>query len=159
MNLERKVVLMKESYLHGYAAELVGIDAIIKIFESEGISQEEGEELISGLYENYCRVQNHYDNVVPFYEITQEIEATDWGDFVILFRVREVLPKFKAFIDEYVAYLRANNYHTPKGCEILEKFDVIHAELFEAENYNGMNLKKRIEKYDPNFKSEPAQSK
>jgi len=156
MELERKVELLKQSYLHGYAAECAGMDCIIELFKLKNIPPEKAEKAISRLYQNFGRIQYHYDNVVPFCEITLEMRAEDRDDFAILFRVREILPKFKRFIDEYIDYLRKNKYYTPEESGILRRFDDIHAELFDAEQYQGMNLRARILKYDSAFKSEPA---
>ena len=156
MELERKVELLKQSYLHGYAAEWGGVNWIIKSFYNEGVSPEKGEEAIKGLHQNLGRILNHYDQTIPFYEITQEMGAEDWDDFAILFRVREVLPKVKEVFDEYSAYLMENNYYAPKDSEIVRRIWNINKEWFDAEHHQGMNLKARIEKYDPTFRSELA---
>ena len=134
------------------------MDWIFAYFHDEGKSPDNAEEMIRGLHENFGRILDHYAHTIPFYEITHEMGAEDWDDFATLFRVREVLPKVKEAVDEYTDFLRQNNYHAPKECEAVQRFWEINKEWFDAEHHEGMNLKARIVKYDPTFRSEPAPS-
>lgn len=158
MELNRKVELLRQSYLDGYAAQWGGIDWNIQIFYDKGMSPERGEGLIGGLHQNLVRIINHYDQTIPFYDITQEMGAEDWDDFAVLFKVREVLPKVKEVFDEYADFLRKNNYHAPKETEVVRRIWDVNNGWFDAERHQGLNLKARIMKYDPTFNPEPATS-
>ena len=146
---------MKKSYLHGYGADWAGLDQGIFYFSGRKQSSEEGEVSIAKLHEIFNHIQDHYDSV-PFYEITQEMEAEDWDDFASLFRVREVLPNLKAVIGAYVLFLRQNEYYAPEETAIAKKMRDNLKELFEAGHYKGVIFRERIVQYDPSFKSEPA---
>ena len=157
MELERKIKLLKKSYMFGYAAEAAWINWVFPNFQ-ENFDQINLEHELPNVYKNFENIQRHYDKVVPFYEISREMEARDWDDFAVLFRVRDFLPKFREFLDDYVYFLRDNNYYAPRGSEIDKRREDIWAELFDAESYQGMTLKDRMMKYDADFLQKPAPS-
>lgn len=155
MDIERKLKLMKQSYLSGYNDVFGGgLDWAIQIFMRKGITSEKGEEYITILYQDLQILQDHYENVIPFNEIIHEMEAQDWDDFAVLFKAREFIPRLKAFIDEYVEYLRANNYHTPENIEILGKFNALLSSIYDTKFHKGVDFRNRILKYDPDFRAE-----
>ena len=77
MKLERKIELIKQSYLDGYAADIdrIAIGLIGGAFDDEGFTV--GDEAISRVYASYQRIKDHYDEIVPFFEITQEMGSED----------------------------------------------------------------------------------
>jgi hypothetical protein len=154
MDLERKVALLKASYLHSYAANIAGIEWCILYFFNEGLSREASEEKIGKLYQNIERITDHDANKIPFLEITQEMAAEDWDDFAILFRIREILPKVKEAVDRHTDFLRSHNYYAKEDSGVVRIFLQVWGERFNAEQHQGMDLKARIEKYDPKFRSE-----
>lgn len=157
MELEKKIELMKQSYFSGYYADGDALDAGILYFEIENLSSEKGESGIKRLKDTFKEFEHNYNEVVPFYEITQEMTTGDWDDFAILFRVREVLPKVKIFIDEFTTFLRENNYYASNDSDMRKRYAEIRKEWRGAEEYDGKTFCQHIQKYVQRFGSTPAQ--
>jgi hypothetical protein len=158
MELERKIELLKRSYMHGFSAFASAIDFAYEYFSDPRCDRTKGEKHVSELYTLFAEIEDHYKKNVPFAEIVDEIKATNWDDFAILFRVREFLPAFRGELDHYIQEVIVNDYHLEKSNPNSQRFDGAINELAKRCEYGGNDLGQIIRKYDPSFQSEPSHS-
>ncbi len=140
MELERKIELMEKYQLDGYRTNLATmqfrLDNIIR-----GLSAEETNDTINGLYQDYEFVSKHY-SAIDFAGLKKEMGEDDRNDFETLFRVRDMLPRLKQTIDELAIYFEESNHSVSQS--LVKKFESLIKELAQADDYNGVRYRTRI---------------
>jgi len=146
--MERKLELLKRSYLLEYRT----LTTPFRPLFYEGKGEEYFGECMGPFVQGIEKVKRHYEETIPFREIVTEMDAEDWDDFALLFRVREILPLWINAWEAYFQFGRKNNYAVPKDSPA--DLDVSEAEnmLAEAEySKEGKSLLDIILKYEPSF--------
>ena len=155
MDSQRKLDLLKRSYLHGYAALFAGMDGAMNFLEmGASLSSNEGGVVLEDLVGYFTEIEDHYKNKIPFGEIVHEISSEDWDDFAPLFKVREVLPTVGLAVRSYADFVRKNGYSVSKSSEVSQNFWKATREWDAADYHKGKRLKEIIVLYDPCFVSD-----
>ena len=154
MDLKRKIELMKKYDFGGFGNKVATIDCCItNLTMTTDPTKSESE--IENMNEVYEWLQSKYTQI-NFDEITDEMSEGDNEDFATLFMTREALPTLRVALDNLIVFLRKKkNYRVSTNNKVWLAAEMALQRVKSADNYNGMEYRRRLQNLEYKLQSEP----
>lgn len=146
MNLEKKLKLMKK-YDFDFISKLTNLDNYVFFLTREGNTKNDGESHIAVINRNYGQISGWYAQI-DFEGIKREIDKGDAEDFATLFNVRELLPKLRQALDEYITFARNHQYHVPENESLHQRIISYTNQMCRLDAHNSVRYRDRIRNYE-----------
>ncbi len=142
MDLERKIELMKKYDFDNFGNNLSLIYICLSNLRFKN-DKKDGEKFIGHIDDAYGWLKSCYENI-NFDSLREEINEEDEDDFATLFLTKDLLIELGRAIDNYVDFVRANNYCVHIANKVYERVSNCITEIKRADMHQGITYRMRI---------------